>query len=164
MAPRSLPYNGIRSGPSASSDGLAPWVVPSAPLPQGDSPWLAPSTIRYAAGSKEEKRAWGPPHGGTIAQSFLFCNEAVSGWKGGSSFAQRFLLSMGLGSLAYGLAEAALPPAPPSNVFGNRGTRCTPDEGCAPCTLLGRMAAASGDGRSSSLAQRAGLASLRRRM
>ena len=28
----------------ASSEGLAPWVVPSALLPQGDSLWLAPST------------------------------------------------------------------------------------------------------------------------
>ncbi len=27
----------------ASSEGLAPWVVPSALLPQGDSLWLAPS-------------------------------------------------------------------------------------------------------------------------
>ncbi len=32
----------LRSQPS--SEGLAPWVVPSAPLPQGDSLWLAPST------------------------------------------------------------------------------------------------------------------------
>ena len=29
------------------------------------------------------------------------------------------------------------PTGPPSNVFGNRGTRCTPGGGCAPCTLLG---------------------------
>ena len=29
------------------------------------------------------------------------------------------------------------PTGPPSNVFRNRGTRCTPGGGCAPCTLLG---------------------------
>ena len=34
-----------------------------------------------------------------------------------------------------GLACAAIPP---SDVFRNRGTRCTPGGGCAPCTLLGR--------------------------
>ena len=32
-----LQRHSLRSQPS--SDGLAPWVVPSAPLPQGDSPW-----------------------------------------------------------------------------------------------------------------------------
>ena len=37
-----------------------------------------------------------------------------------------------------GLACAVVPPAPPSNVFRNRGdTPCTPCGGCAPCTLLG---------------------------
>ena len=29
------------------------------------------------------------------------------------------------------------PTGPPSNVFGYRGTRCTPGGGCAPCPLLG---------------------------
>ncbi len=28
------------------------------------------------------------------------------------------------------------PTGPPSSVIGNRGTRCTPGGGCAPCTLL----------------------------
>ncbi len=37
-----LQRHSLRSQPS--SDGLAPWGVPSAPLPQGDSLWLAPST------------------------------------------------------------------------------------------------------------------------
>ncbi len=36
-----LQRHSLRSQPS--SEGLAPWVVPSAPLPQGDSLWLAPS-------------------------------------------------------------------------------------------------------------------------
>ena len=35
------------------------------------------------------------------------------------------------------VADAVVPPSPPSNVFRNRGTRCTPGGGCAPCTLLG---------------------------
>ena len=38
-----VPYNGTGSGPKPSSEGLAPWGVPSALLPQGDSLWLAPS-------------------------------------------------------------------------------------------------------------------------
>ena len=42
-------------------------------------------------------------------------------------------------SRGFGLACAAIPPAPPSDVFQNRGTRCTPGGGCAPCTLPGRM-------------------------
>ncbi len=31
------------------------------------------------------------------------------------------------------------PTCPPSNVFGNRGTRCTPGGGATPCTLLGEI-------------------------
>ena len=38
-----VPYSGGRSGPKPSSEGLAPWVVPSAPLQQGDSLWISPS-------------------------------------------------------------------------------------------------------------------------
>ena len=37
------------------------------------------------------------------------------------------------------LAYAVVPTCPPSDVFQNRGTRCTPGGGCAPCTLLGEM-------------------------
>jgi len=37
-----------------------------------------------------------------------------------------------------GVACAAIPPAPPSNVVRNRGTRCTPGGGCAPAPRLGR--------------------------
>ena len=36
------------------------------------------------------------------------------------------------------VADAVVPPGPPSNVFGYRGTPpCAPGGGCAPCTLLG---------------------------
>ena len=42
----------LRSQPS--SDGLAPWVVPSAPLPQGDSLWLAPSA--HVCGTALQRR------------------------------------------------------------------------------------------------------------
>ena len=82
---------------------------------------------------KEEKRAPGPLHGDTIAQSFVFSNR---GW--------RFLTGPrvrgpGLrgrrGRLM--VADAVVPPSPSSNVFRNRGTRCTPGGGCAPCTPLG---------------------------
>ena len=43
-------------------------------------------------------------------------------------------------SRGFGLACAAIPPAPPSDVFRNRGTPpVTPGGGCAPCTPPGRM-------------------------
>ena len=55
----------------------------SAPATGGFSV-VSPQYIRYAACSEKEKRAGDPLHGDTIAQSFLFCNGAVSGWRGGS--------------------------------------------------------------------------------
>ena len=93
---------------------------------------VSPQYIRYAAGSEKEKGAGGPLHGDTIAQLFLFCNGAVSGWRGGSWFGLRPPYSG-----KSGLACAAIPPAPPSNVLETGGPPCTPDGGCAPCTLLG---------------------------
>ena len=36
------------------------------------------------------------------------------------------------------------PTGPPSDVFGNRGTRCTPGGGCAPCALLGERGVCCG--------------------
>ena len=61
-----VPYNGIGSGPSLPRMVVRLGEHPSAPLPQGDSLWLAPVQM-YATGSKEEKRAGGPLPGGTIA-------------------------------------------------------------------------------------------------
>ncbi len=60
----------------------------SAPATGGFSV-VSPQYIRYAAGSEKEKRARGPLHGDTIAQSFVFCKGAVSGWRGWSCFGLR---------------------------------------------------------------------------
>ncbi len=126
MAPRSLSHNGIRSGPSL------PWMIVGAghvsPYPyHRGSLYGFPQSNMYAAGSKEEKQAGGPLPGGTIAQSFLFCNG------GGALPGRRVLLwpapSFSGGS---GLACAAIPPAPPSDVFRNRGTPPVPPAGAAP--------------------------------
>ena len=198
----------------ASSEGLAPWGVPSALLPQGDSLWLAPSA--HVCGRLRGGEAGRlPTSWGTIAHPFVFCNGGGGrgsglrrppadgdGWfclglrpptakglawraplsrphrpptfletggpplyprrglcplhpAGGRAAAFAYLPpGAGVGtrcaSWTEGLVVAsallerrvwlglrAIPPAPPSDVFGNRGTRCTPGGGCAPCTLLG---------------------------
>ena len=72
-----LQRHSLRSQPS--SDGLAPWVVPSAPLPQGDSLWLASSAICMRQAPKEERRAGRRLHGGTIVQMFVFYKGGVAG-------------------------------------------------------------------------------------
>ncbi len=79
----------------------------------------------YAAGSEKEKGAGGRLHGGTIAQSFVFC-------KGGVAGAPDSGVRPPMGKDGFGLACAAIPPAPPSDVFRNRGTRCTPRRGLRP--------------------------------
>ena len=89
----------------------------------------------YAAGSKEEKRAGGPTSWGTLAQMSLFCNR-------GGAFPGRMVLlwpapsfsgGTGLASAALQrrvvLACAAIPPVPPSDVFGYRGDPPAPPGG-----------------------------------
>ena len=49
----------------------------SAPATGGCS--VVGAVLMYAAGSEEEKRAGGSLHGGTIAQSFVFCNGGCGG-------------------------------------------------------------------------------------
>ena len=61
---------------------------------------------------------------------------AMGGWRG-SSWTGVLLWPASSFNGGSGLACAAIPPAPPSNVFGYRGTRCTPGGGCAPCTPRG---------------------------
>ena len=123
-----LQRHSLRSQPS--SEGLAPWVVPSAPLPQGDSLWLASSAICMRQAPKEEKRAGGPLHGDIIAQQFGFCNR---GWRGPRTPASarrwgRMVLSW----------PAPLSHRPTLQRFWKQGdSPCTPGGGCAPCTLLG---------------------------
>ncbi len=128
----------LRSQPS--SEGLAPWVVPSALLPQGDSLWLAPSAHVCGRLLGREAGRW-PTSWGYHSTSVRILQW---GWQGPRTPASarrwgRMVLSWLAPSISKGsgLACAAIPPAPPSNVFGNRGTRCTPGGGCAPCTLLG---------------------------
>ena len=41
---------------------------------------VSPLSKMYVAGSKEEKRAGGPLHGATLAQSFAFCKGRRRGW------------------------------------------------------------------------------------
>ena len=82
----------------------------------------------YAAGSEEEKRAGGSLHGGTIAQSFVFCKGGVAG-----PLERMVLLRLAPSFTGgAGLACAVVPPGPPSNVFGNRGTPPVPPAGAAP--------------------------------
>ena len=107
----------------------------SAPATGGFSV-VSPQYIRYAAGSEKEKRAGGPLHGGTIAHPFVFCKGGgaeTSPAAGGRDWGWVGLLrpapSFNGGS---GLARAAIPPAPPSNVFGNRGTHPVPPAEAAP--------------------------------
>ena len=97
----------------------------SAPATGGFS-MVSPQYIRYAAGSEKEKRAGGPLHGGTIAQSFLFCNGAVSGWKGGSCFGLR---PPSAESLAWP-PPLSRPLHPPT--FSETGGLAVPPAGAAP--------------------------------
>ena len=123
--------------------GSCPWGVPSAPLPQGDSLWLAPSA--HVCGRLREREAGrGPTHGDTIARPFVFCN---GGW--GRGFPRGGWQGLGMGGLVVAcallqrgdwLGLRRCPTCPPSNVFGYRGTPPVPPAGAAPpCTLLGEM-------------------------
>ncbi len=85
MAPKSPSHNGIRSGPTLPRRVVGLGEHPSPPPPAtGGFSAVSPQYIRYAAGSKEEKQAGGLLHGGTIAQSFGFCNRGsapnLDGW------------------------------------------------------------------------------------
>ena len=91
-----------------------------------------PLCTMYAAGSKEEKRAGGPLHGGTLAQMSLFCNR-------GGAFPGRMVLLWPAPSYSRGtgLACAAIPPAPPSNVLWTGGLAVPPAGAAPPAPRLG---------------------------
>ena len=133
-----LQRHSLRSQPS--SEGLAPWVVPSAPLPQGGFSVVSLQGTMYAAGSEKEKRAGGRLHGGTIAQLFVFCKGELggvgrwgsSGWGGGREGKDGLVLACALHQRRVWLGVRRCPTGPPSNVFRNRGTRCTPRRGLRP--------------------------------
>ena len=128
MAPRSsalAPVPGFLGGSCPLGCSL------SAPATGGFS--VVSTVLMYAAGSEEEKGVGGLLHGDTIAQVFVFCK---GGWQWACAVAVgrrggRMVLSWRAPSISggVGLACAAIPPAPPSNVFRNRGTRCTPGGG-----------------------------------
>ena len=79
MAPRSLCLTTALAPVPAFLRGSCPSGCSlSAPATRGLS-MVSPQYIRYAAGSEKEKRADRRLHGGTIAQSFLFCKRGVAG-------------------------------------------------------------------------------------
>ena len=143
MAPRSLCLTTAFAPVPAFLGGSCPLGCSLSAPATGGLSMVSPQYIRYAAGSEEEKRADRRLHGGTIAQSFVFCK---GGWthcslpSGAGVKTGGLLLVRGeQGGEGGGLmvAGAVVPPSPPSNVLGYRGTRCTPGRGYAPCTLLG---------------------------
>ena len=134
MAPRSLCHTtAIAPVPAFLGRSCPLGCSLSAPATGGLS-MVSPQYIRYAAGSEKEKRAGGRLHGGTIAQSFLFCNRAEAE---GLTWTECPVAACALLQRKVWLGMGRYPPAPPSNVLRNRGTRCTPGGGAAPCTLLG---------------------------
>ena len=126
----------LRSQPS--SEGLAPWVVPSAPLPQGDSLWLAPSA--HVCGRLREREAgrwptsWG--HYSTPVR--------ILQWGGGGGLGLRRPPADGDGwfclwlapspsiSEGSGLACAVVPPAHPPTFLGTGGLPLYPRRGLCP--------------------------------
>ena len=126
MAPKSLCLTTAFAPVPAFLGGSCPLGCSlSAPATGGCSVFSLQCNM-YAAGSEKEKRAPGPLHRGTIAQLFVFCNGGVAGALPG-----RMVLLWRAPSISGGsdLACAAIPPAPPSNVFGNRGTPPVPPAG-----------------------------------
>ena len=104
----------------------------SAPATGGLS-MVSPQYIRYAAGSEKEKRAWGRLHGGTIAQSFVFCNGG-----GGISLTGDLVVASAVlqRRVCFGLRRC--PARSALRRFWKQGdSPCTPGGGCAPCTPLG---------------------------
>ena len=102
---------------------------------------VSPQYLRYAAGSEKEKGAGGRLHGGTIAHSFVFCNGGVAGASDSGvrplMGTDGFVLACALDQRRVWLGVRCCPTGPPSNVFGQGDSPCTPGGGCAPCTLLG---------------------------
>ncbi len=120
-----VPYNGIGSGPSLPRRVFAPWVVPSALLPQGDSLWLAPSAHVCGRLLGREAGRWPTSWGYYSTPVRILQGGWGITWTDGIVLACAFLQRR----VWFGLRRC--PTCPPSNVFGYRGTRCTPG-GAAP--------------------------------
>ena len=130
-----VPYNGIGSGPSLPRRVFAPWVVPSALLPQGDSLWLAPSA--HVCGRLLGREAGrGPTSWGTIAHLFVFYKGGVTGAADSGARplmgTDGFVLACALHQRRVWLGLRRCPTGPPSNVFWYRGTPPVPPAGAAP--------------------------------
>ena len=124
MAPKSLCLTTAFAPVPAFLGGSCPLGCSlSAPATGGFSV-VSPQYIRYAAGSKEEKRAGGRLHGGTIAQSFCFC-------KGGLALPNPPLGTGGGRGGTYG-GERHCPTWPTLRRFWDRGSPPVPPAGAAP--------------------------------
>ena len=99
----------------------------SAPATGGLS--MVSAVLMYAAGSEKEKRAGGPLHWGHYSTPVRILQGRV-----GITWAEGVVL-----------ACDAIPPAPPSNVFGYRGTFLYRGRGLRPFTLLGGRGGAHSD-------------------
>ena len=132
MAPKSLCLTTAFAPVPAFLGGSCPLGCSlSAPATGGFSV-VSPQYIRYAAGSKEEKRAWGPLHGGTIAHPFVLCKRGLGAEGRVVLYSQRLLQRrVWLGLRRYP-ARSAL-----RRFRGQGDSPCTPGWGCAPCPLLG---------------------------
>ena len=136
MAPKSLCLTTAFAPVPAFLGGSCPLGCSlSAPATGGCSVFSLQCNM-YAAGSEKEKRAGGPLHGATIAQSFGFCNR---GRAGASDSGVRppmgtdgLVLACALHQRRVWLGVRRCPTSPPSNVLGNRGTPPVPPAGAAP--------------------------------
>ena len=115
----------LRSQPSSEGCGLGD--VPSAPLPQGDSLWLAPSANVCGRLQGREAR-----RGATSWGHYSTTVRILQEGGGGASWAAGLVMAYALLRRRSGLACAAIPPAPPSDVFQNRGTPPYPRRGLRP--------------------------------
>ncbi len=117
-----VPYNGMRSGPNLPRVDAGLGQCSQTLLPRGFLYGFPQSTCM-------RQGLWG--YSSTIVR--------ILQWGGGGVLPGRMVLLWPAPSFSggSGLACAVVPPAPPSDVFRNRGTRCTPGGGCAPCTPRG---------------------------
>ena len=146
MAPRSLCHTTAVAPVPAFLGGSCPLGCSLSAPATGGLSMVSPQSKRYAAVSKEEKGAGGRLHGDTIAQSFLFCNGAVSGWRGGACCGLRRYPAR---STLRRFPEQGAPPvppagaAPPAPCLGERGWEVPPG-GAVPnyCSAPGQRTCA----------------------
>ena len=74
---------------------------------------------------------------GSTSWGYYSTTVRILQWGGGITWKEGLVLACVLLQRRVRLGLRCCPTGPPSNIFGNRGTRCTPGGGCAPCTPLG---------------------------